>query len=297
MGEKNGRNIRFGRTRGGGGKRNKPLFPHLKCSENITSLRNGLGLPNGVIRAVIFPSGGREGGREGGRREVRRPPALKNLSGTSAASGFIFFVLLFGSLPLHLLSPPSSFPSPEALSGWAIGSIPANWGQRRIKLRSYGLIYTSISVDRRGNRILSPLILLGFLCTANIVWSVILKSSQLLSAALLCDFGYSLRQRELMVSDSLLVCPFSFSFFKPVQTILSLPSVCAPRPPSPPSTSSPFYNIPLSHAHTCRMYKGLFGAPCKPYALFAAEFFFFLILPLQPSERRAWAHCSGSGWG
>lgn len=66
-GEKNGRNIRFGRTRGGGGgKRNKPLFPHLKCSENITSLRNGLGLPNGVIRAVIFPSGGREGEREGG---------------------------------------------------------------------------------------------------------------------------------------------------------------------------------------------------------------------------------------
>lgn len=156
------------------------------------------------------------------------------------------------SLPPHSCLPPPSFPSPEALSGWAIGSILANWGQRRIKLRSYGLIYTSISVDRRGNRILSPLILLGFLCTANIVWSVILKSSRLLSAALLCDFGYSLRQRELMVSDSLLVCPFSFFFFKPVQTILSLPLfVRPPPPPSPPSTSSPFYNLPLSHARAC----------------------------------------------
>lgn len=137
--------------------------------------------------------------------------------------------------PTSLVSPPpQSFPSPEALSGWAIGSIPANWGQRRIKLRSYGLIYTSISVDRRGNRILSRLILLGFLCTANIVWSVILKSSQLLSAALRCDFGYSLPQRELMVSDSLLVRPFSFSFFfKPVKTILSLPLFVPPRPTNP----------------------------------------------------------------
>lgn len=147
--------------------------------------------------------GGREGGRGAGgkcddlpRWKIRAEP-LQLLDS---------FSLSCCSPPL---SPPSSFPSPEALSGWAIGSIPANWGQRRIKLRSYGLIYTSISVDRRGNRILRRLILLGFLCTANIVWSVILKSSQLLSAALLRDFGYSLRTKRINGFWQ----PISLSFF------------------------------------------------------------------------------------
>lgn len=97
--------------------------PHLKCSENITSLRNGLGLPDGVIRAVIFPSGGREGGRQGGGREVRRPPALKNLNGTSAASGFIFFVLLFGPPPSSCL-PPRLFRLPKLCLAEQSGQFP-----------------------------------------------------------------------------------------------------------------------------------------------------------------------------
>lgn len=56
--EKNACNIRVGWMRGGGRKRNKPLYLRLKCSQNIVSLQNGLNLPNGVIRVMIFPLGG-----------------------------------------------------------------------------------------------------------------------------------------------------------------------------------------------------------------------------------------------
>lgn len=66
--EKNVCNIRFGRTRRGGGrerekrgegrKRKKPLYLHLKHSRDISSFQNGLHLPTGVIRVMIFPSGG-----------------------------------------------------------------------------------------------------------------------------------------------------------------------------------------------------------------------------------------------
>lgn len=81
---------------------------------------------------------------------------MRNLTSGFTATRFILFVFLSYSL----LPPPP--PSAEALTYCATGSMLTNWGQCKIELRSYGLIYMSISVDRQGNRIFALLILLGF---------------------------------------------------------------------------------------------------------------------------------------
>lgn len=86
--------------------------------------------------------------------EVRQPPGVRSLTSVFEAPRIMLFVFLSYSLPPSLYK--------EALTHCATGSIPTNWGQCRIELCSYGLIYMSISVDRRGNRIFALLIFLGF---------------------------------------------------------------------------------------------------------------------------------------
>lgn len=95
------------------------------------------------------------------------------------------------SLPL-----PPSF-TPEALTCCAAGSVSTNWGQCRIELCSYGLIYVSISVDREGNRIFTPANPSWVLCTANIEWAVRFKPFHFLSGALLRDVVSSVTDKRI----------------------------------------------------------------------------------------------------
>lgn len=97
-------------------------------------------LPDGVIRVMIFPSGG--------GKCLSLPVVGK-------------YNQWFSSYQLHLVCLPVICTSLSSLTRCTTGSIPTNWGQCRIEFGSYGLIYMSISVDRQGNRIFAPLILLG----------------------------------------------------------------------------------------------------------------------------------------
>lgn len=163
-GERESRSVGLGGVRGGEeGGTSRSLPSHRKSSLNITGLRNGPRRARRCNNASDFPSGGTGEGRGGSWRTSRAETPNQK------PSGFVLFVFSFYSLSSSSPVFFSSLPPLKLSLAEPAGQFPTNWGQGRIKLCSYGLIYTSISVDRRGNKILSRLIRLGFCVLANIV--------------------------------------------------------------------------------------------------------------------------------
>lgn len=268
-------------------KRNKPLCLRLKCSRNTANLQNGLHHPLGVIRVMIFPSGG---------RECENPPRWEEVSalalklpGSTCLSSchFIFFFSFFAY--------PSLFHSAEATPHCTTGSDPTNWGQCRIELHSYGLIYMSVSADRRGNRIFPLTNPSWVLCTANIVWTVRFKPF------IFSLVHYFATRPPLLQTMTKRIRSFwqSNSHFHTYSTFASPSSSFYFPFFSPPHYPLIIYPFPPGHTHTQTLAShhnvwGLFGVRRRPYVLFTAKV--SLILPVQQSERGAWAHCSLTPW-